>query len=106
MLVQDRPARDAQAASRMRWRDAATLSIALGIASAVVQSILPYTQAFPSTRPVLWGIGISMLLGACIGYFVPARFRADGSLRAPSLSLTQSIRAALANQRPNVPRMT
>jgi hypothetical protein len=106
MLVQDRPARDVQAARRMRLRDAATLSIALGVASAVVQSILPYTQAFPSTRPVLWGIGISMLLGACIGYFVPARFRADGSLQAPSLSLTQSIRAALANQRPNVPRMT
>jgi hypothetical protein len=106
MLVQDRCARDIKAARRMRWRDAATLSIALGVASTVVQSILPYTQAFPSSRPMLWGIGISMLLGACIGYFVPARFRADGSLQAPSLSLTQSIRAALANQRPSVPHIS
>ena len=106
MLVQDRPPRDAEAARRMRWRDAATLSIALGVSSFVVQSILPYTQAFPSSRPMLWGIGISMLLGACIGYFVPARFRADGSLHTPSLSLTQSIRAALANQRPSVPHIS
>ena len=106
MLVQDRPPRDVEAARRMRWRDAATLSIALGAASFVVQSILPYTQAFPSSRPMLWGIGISMLLGACIGYFVPARVRADGSLHTPSLSLTQSIRAALANQRPSVPHIS
>jgi len=106
MLVQDRPASDADVARRMRWRDAATLSIALGVASAVVQSILPYTQAFPGNRPAIWGIGISMLLGACIGYFVPARFRAHGGLQSPSLSLTQSIRAALANQRPSVPRIS
>lgn len=106
MLVQDRPPIDPKAARRLRWRDAATLSIALGIASMVVQSILPYTQAFPSNRPIAWGIGISMLLGACIGYFVPARFRADGTLHAPSLSLTQSIRDALANQRPSVQRLS
>jgi hypothetical protein len=106
MLVQDRCASNAKAARLMRWRDAATLSIALGVASTVVQSILPYTQAFPSGRPMLWGIGISMLLGACIGYFVPARFRANGALCAPSLSLTQSIRAALANQRPSVQRVS
>jgi hypothetical protein len=106
MLVQDRPAIDAQAARRLQLRDAATLSIALGVASVVVQSILPYTQAFPSNRPMLWGIGISMLLGACIGYFVPARFRAHGALHGLPHSLTQSIRAALANQRPSAQRLT
>lgn len=106
MLVQDRPAIDAQAARRLQLRDAATLSIALGVATVVVQAILPYTQNFPSNRPILWAVGISMLLGACIGYFVPARFRADGSQQRLPLSLTQSIRAALANQRPNSPRLT
>jgi hypothetical protein len=101
-LVQDRPMSKSTGGLRSRCRDAVTLSLALGISSAVVQWILPYTQKVPSNRPIIWGIGISMLIGACIGYFVPARFRAPSARtgNAQPRTFTETMRAMLRSKQP------
>ncbi len=83
IMVQDRPISKRISAQGQRWKDAFTLSVALGLASSVVQWLLPYTKQWllpyaqepAAGAPVIWAIFISALIGGFIGYFVPHRFR-------------------------------
>lgn len=64
IMVQDRPISKRISAQGQRWKDAFTLSVALGLASAVVQWLLPYTKQWllpyaqepAAGAPVIWAI--------------------------------------------------